>query len=283
MSILSLLYRTVGVWGAGKGSDLTAAEVDQNFYDLEQAVETLAANPAQPVEIEDVTVTDGDQMTFQMSDASELGPVTLPSSKPTWRGDWLPDTAYVTGDLFRAEDPLTGTTGIYYVNRSFTSDLAFDPTLGTGIGGVLPYASFILPSHDKVRIGWFWPGVPGAGLPFDRIISDDNMCMFAYLATDAFHLPIDFVGSIAKLRGPSGGGLTFGIAKNNVQFGLLTFTTGDPDGVFTFIDSDPVAMDFAVGDYVELWAPFEGDDATAYGLSVTLAGRLGVAEVDSSS
>jgi len=283
MSILSLLYRTAGAWGAGKGSNLTPAEVDQNFYDLEQAVETLAANPTLPAEIESAEVTDGDQLSFFLSNGDFTAPVTLPSGKPVWREDWLPETEYTTGDLFRAQDPVSGVTGLYYTNRSFESGLAFDPDLGIGIGGTLPYASFLMASHDKVRIGWYWPGVPGAGLPFDRLVSDETMCMFAFLATDTFYLPVDFSGSIAKLRGPSGGDLTFGIAKNNVQFGLLSFTAGEADGVFSFTDSPEAAINFAVGDYLELWAPFEGEDATAYGLSVTIAGRVGTAEVDSSS
>jgi hypothetical protein len=283
MSILSLLYRTAGAWGAGKGSNLTPAEVDQNFYDLEQAVETLAANPVLPAEIESAEVTDGDQLKFFLSNGDFTDPVTLPSGKPVWREDWLPETEYVTGDLFRAQDPVTGVTGIYFVNRSFESGLAFDPDLGIGIGGTLPYASFVVAAHDKVRIGWFWPGKPGEGLPEDLLVSDDTPCMFAFLATDTFYIPVDFAGSIAKLRGPSGGDMTFGIGKNNVPFGALNFTAGEADGVFSFTDSPEVDINFAVGDYLELYAPFTGVDATAYGLSVTIAGRLGTAEVDSSS
>lgn len=31
---MTITYRTAGAWGAGKGSNLTAAEADQNFYGL---------------------------------------------------------------------------------------------------------------------------------------------------------------------------------------------------------------------------------------------------------
>ena len=288
MSILSLLYRTVGPWGAGKGSDLDADEIDQNFYDLEQAVEALAANPAQPAEIEDVTVTNGDQLTFTLSDATVLGPVTLPSSKPTWRGDWLASTAYVHGDLFEAVDPADQVTKLYYVNRNFTSGLAFDPDLGIGIGGTLPYASFVMVVQNRVRVGWYWPGKPGEGIDTGFLTSDDSPLMFSFLTTDAFYIDGAFTGSIAKLRSVPDAAMRFAVSKNNVTIGFLDFPETDADGVFSpFLasssDEPAEAYQFNVGDSLELSTPFDGVDLTAYGLAVTIVGKLGQFDFGSSS
>jgi hypothetical protein len=38
---MAIIYRTSGSWGAGKGSNLTAAEVDGNFSDSDTRVVTL--------------------------------------------------------------------------------------------------------------------------------------------------------------------------------------------------------------------------------------------------
>ena len=44
-------------WGAGKGSNLTPVEVDENFWDLDQRTTALEASPPAPVGIAQVTVT----------------------------------------------------------------------------------------------------------------------------------------------------------------------------------------------------------------------------------
>lgn len=43
---MTVTYRTAGAWGSGKGANLTAAEVDGNFYDHEQRIEDLEAGTA---------------------------------------------------------------------------------------------------------------------------------------------------------------------------------------------------------------------------------------------
>jgi hypothetical protein len=275
MSILSLIYRTAGAWGAGKGANLTPAEVDQNFYDLEVAVETLAANPTLPAEIEDVEVTDGNQLTFMLSSGATLGPVTLPSSKPTWREDWLPETAYIAGDLFHAVDPLTLIKGLYYTNRNFTSGIAFDPNLGIGVGGVLPYVSFVLTVPDKVRVAWFWPTKPGEGLPILES-SGDFAPMFSFLTVDYFVLPASLTGSVANLRTAPDAEVTFVIRQNGTEIGDLTFAAGSFTPVFTFASS----IGFVPGDVLTMDGP-ASVDALAECLSVTVVGTLG--ELDSSS
>lgn len=282
MSILSLLYRTAGAWGAGKGSKLTSAEVDQNFYDLEQAVEEIAANPTAAVVIEDATVTDSDQLSFLLSNGDTVGPVTLPSSKPNWREDWLPETEYFKGDMFRATDPVTLVPGIYYTNRDFESGIGFDPLLGVGIGGTLPYASFMMAYNNKVRVGWFWPGKPGEGIPTDVLASADTAIMFSFLTVDDFYIVDGFPGSISKLRGPSFAPMEFIVQKDNVPIGTLSFTDGDADGVFAFtVSADHVQ--FIVGESLELAIPTGGVDDTAYGLAVNIVGTLGTFEPESSS
>jgi hypothetical protein len=73
---MTLTYRTAGAWGAGKGANLTAAEVDGNTYHFAQALAGIVSG-TDGVGVVGITFN-GTQITFEMSDASELGPYTLP-------------------------------------------------------------------------------------------------------------------------------------------------------------------------------------------------------------
>lgn len=73
---MTLRYRTTGTWGAGLGVNLTAAQVDENFYTLKQEIDTVAASGVEGVGVTNATLV-GTQLTFYLSDASTLGPFTL--------------------------------------------------------------------------------------------------------------------------------------------------------------------------------------------------------------
>lgn len=60
-----------------KGSNLTAAEVDGNFTDLDDRVTEIEDNPPTAVGISNITVA-GTQMTIYLADSTVLGPYTLP-------------------------------------------------------------------------------------------------------------------------------------------------------------------------------------------------------------
>ncbi|NEI52725.1 hypothetical protein GR217_34465 [Rhizobium leguminosarum] len=81
---MTTIYRTSGAWGAGKGSNLTAAEVDENFYGHEQRIGDLETSPTEPNQIANIIQT-GDTITIVMEDATTFGPFTLPRSlqRPT--------------------------------------------------------------------------------------------------------------------------------------------------------------------------------------------------------
>lgn len=66
-----ITYRTSGAWGAGKGSNLTAAEVDGNFYDLEERVEAIETYGASVETITNVTAS-GSVVTFYTSTGNQF-------------------------------------------------------------------------------------------------------------------------------------------------------------------------------------------------------------------
>lgn len=122
---MTVTYRNAGPWGSGKGSNLTPAEVDGNFWDVVQAIANFTAPDA--VSIADIVVT-GNAFTVVLTDDTELGPFTLPIAGITARGDWANSTAYARNDIVRDAD-----TGNLYMtlqpHTSAASPATFDPDL----------------------------------------------------------------------------------------------------------------------------------------------------------
>lgn len=116
------IYRTNDPlkWGPGKGANLTATEVDTNFWELGVRITKVETNPAQPKQITQIQVI-GTQMTIFLSDGTVFGPYTLPSAMIRYRGDWAASIAYAELDLV-----LVPNDGVYLVTRAHTSATLFD-------------------------------------------------------------------------------------------------------------------------------------------------------------
>lgn len=90
---MTLTYRTSGAWGSGKGSNLTAAEIDGNTYDLDQRVAALETDPPEPNQISNITQS-GNTITIHLEDGTTFGPFLLPRpvQRPTQALDVTADT-----------------------------------------------------------------------------------------------------------------------------------------------------------------------------------------------
>lgn len=117
---MTITYRTAGAWGAGKGANLTAAEVDENFHDLDTRLTAVEENPVLPAEISSIT-SSGSALTITMSDGTIHGPLPIAAASFNYRGGWLPATAYQNNDIV-----LWGFE-VYFVAVSHKSAADFDP------------------------------------------------------------------------------------------------------------------------------------------------------------
>lgn len=132
---MAIIYRTsASAWGAGKGSNLTATEVDNNFYELDDRITTLEVTPPTPAEIDTITLN-GSQLTITLSDATVFGPYTLPKARFNWRGEWAATTVYYENDVVSVAGD-----GIYLVEEDHTSAASFDPAADLASGGGSTYA-----------------------------------------------------------------------------------------------------------------------------------------------
>ena len=256
-SFLGLLFRTIDArWGAGKGSRLTAVEVDENFWAVDQAIKALNDNPTLPLEIQSVDVT-GNQMTFTLSDGvTTLGPYTLPTASFNVTGPFQGNHDYARFDLLTAND------GMYLVLQPHTSLAAFDPDDTSG-GTANYYLLFPFPTNYD--IGFFFPGKPGYGIA-------DGGAMFGFRASSRtpFYLPAGLDGSSAGLLTAPTLDLSFSIYQGAADIGALTFAPGNTVGVFDF----PAAVQFTEASALRVLRASELDD-TALDLSVSFAAIKG--------
>lgn len=119
---MPITYRTTdgAKWGTGKGSNLTATEVDENFWDVAERVRELEDNPPVAVGIDSVSV-DGNAFSVTLTDSTVLGPFALPQISWDWKGEWTAATPYLAYDTVEQ----SGT--VYLVQIGHTSEAPFDP------------------------------------------------------------------------------------------------------------------------------------------------------------
>jgi hypothetical protein len=125
---MPIIYRTSGPWGAGKGANLVAAEVDGNFYDVDARVTAVQDNlPAAANGIAYFSVS-GNLFYVYMTDGTIQGPFALPQAAWTFRGDWAPAVIY------NADDVVTANGSVYLVLLNHISASHFDPNANDGAG-----------------------------------------------------------------------------------------------------------------------------------------------------
>lgn len=275
-----LVYRTddLARWGAGQGSNLTADQVDRNFFAVFSAISALEDHQESVAQIVSMHAT-ADQLYITLSDASVIGPVTIPTSQWNFRQDgWLPDTNYDKFDVFN----YNGST--YLVLVAHVSDSTFSPYATDGLshdlyGLLLENAQNMLPDDgtvgqrltkaagspfdtawvsDKVRMAWFISGLPDLGERFGQ-----------YNVVDNCTLPAGLTGSVGHARTPASTAQSFTINLNGSPIGSLDFSVSPEEVTATF----PSDIELVPGDVIDLVAP-NPQDATLADISITLVALL---------
>src|SRR6516162_9575843 len=119
---MTIVYVTNGAWGTGTGAPIAAAEVDGNFYDVDQRIVTLNSALAEGKRIDTVTYTSS-SMTFHFTDGTSQV-IQLPVATLAYVGAWTNSTPYSRNQMFSAEN------GFYQVLEDHTTPpppAPFDP------------------------------------------------------------------------------------------------------------------------------------------------------------
>ena len=84
---MTIFYVTTGAWGAGTGTPNTAAQVDGNFYDVDQRIVSINAELADGKMIESVSYTQN-SFTLHFTDGTTQV-IPLPIATMQYVGEWL--------------------------------------------------------------------------------------------------------------------------------------------------------------------------------------------------
>lgn len=136
----------------GKGSRLTAGEVDTNFYNLLVAIIALQNDGAFGVSVS----FNGASLTFNWTDGTQSGPYRLPTAVFNPAGEWTNSTTYHRNDVISVN-----ADGYYLVLEDHTTDPApatfnANATEGTGADPVYQQISAFPDMVGLLRYKGFW-------------------------------------------------------------------------------------------------------------------------------
>lgn len=260
---MPIIFVTTGPWGTGTGAPNSAAQVDGNFYDVDQRIVGLDAELAVGKRIDTVTYS-SNSMTFHFTDGSSQI-IPLPVMTMQYVGPWMNSAPYGPGNLITAEN------GFYQVLQSHTTPAApapFDPSATDGSTDNNPLYQLWMPLNDvNYDAAIFVPGSLQRG-------SDE--LLFQGIANRTMKLGSGDEGAYAYLDvGNEGTGATdiiLSIERNGAEIGTITFDAGgdiDTAGGQAGDFNVPAVTNFAEGDRYALRVT-QSDNAEPTGLSVTL-------------
>lgn len=252
---MTIVYVTSGAWGSGTGTPNSAAQVDGNFYNLDQRVVTLNADLAEGKRIDTVTYT-SNSMTFHFTDGTSQV-IPLPIAQLTFVGEWLNSTSYIRGNMVSVRG-----LGMFQVLQDHTTPAApasFNPNATDGSGNPL-YQLWMPLSDVNYDAAIFMPG---------SIQRTAGELIWQGVANRSMQLKSGNANAYAWLEiGIASGGsnIVLSIQKNGTEIGTITFTVaGGHNGSF----SVPATTDFVAGDRYALRVTSSAN-AGPSDLSVTL-------------
>jgi hypothetical protein len=260
---MTIVYVTTGAWGSGTGTPNSAAQVDGNFYDLDQRIVDLVSDVAGGNSIDSISYTDN-SMTFHFSNGSSQT-VPLPIATLNYVGTWTNATPYTRGHM------ITAANGFYQILQDHTTPpwpAAFDPNATDGSTAQNPLYSLWMPINDvNYDAAIFAPG---------SIQRNPGELIFLGIAARPMFLPVGNANCYAYLDiGNDSTGATdiiLSIEHNRVEVGTITFAAnGDIDTAGGQVGEFDIAAgaNLAAGDQYALRVT-QSNNAEPSGLSVTL-------------
>ena len=279
--VASLTYRSADLtkWGAGLGSNLSAAQIDTNFWTLFAALQSVEDTQHTVADIDYFTVV-ADSLYITMTDHRVLGPLKIPTSQWNYRGTWVAATIYAANDI------VTNNGAIYLVITPHTSNSSFSAGAvdGTGHpyygllleqpGNVMPVGGTVnqrltkasstdyatVWASERIRLALYVEGQPTS-----------NEVLLTYVVVDNMQLPAGLTGSVFASDVHPLVDAQFYISKNGADIGSFTLQAGaiTPYAAISF----PYDVTFVPGDTITITAPYTVDAALA-NISTTLVATL---------
>src|SRR5580704_3949814 len=167
-----ITYRTVDLtrWGVGSGADLSATQIDLNFWTLAELIAALPTTAGRGIDYFEVN---GSLLLIHMTDHSILGPYVLPVAQWIFRGEWHPGAYYVPQNV------ITFDGSVYLVLWPHFAGGTFDPNANDGMG------------HQYYGLLLSYPGqvIPGGGTLYEALLKRSNASLDMYWGFPPWAVP----------------------------------------------------------------------------------------------
>jgi hypothetical protein len=267
-------------WGTGNGMDLTAFQIDINFWVLYTAI--LAIQEHQETNGAGISefIVSGDTFSVQLTNHVVLGPFNLPVAAFNFRGPWQANQTYNINDVFTQGGavylviwpvPNAGSTFFLYSNDGnghnyYTTLLAAPPSelpQDGNPGGVLQMA--LLDSPGSV----VWTNLT-RNIAFYLETEPNPLEIVArYVVPETMTFPEGLTGSVGNAGTAPTTEQAYEIYWGNANVGSINFSPSPDHVTFTF----PHAITFEPGDTLSIVAPSVPDPHMTF-IAVTLVGTL---------
>lgn len=228
-------WRLTNTCGTGKGSNLTPAEVDGNFWDVEQGIAAIVqitppdittisqddyalriTVSTRPWDTETATGTETEDFSYT------YGPFYPPTVKFRFTGWYRANFGYQAFDILQRYDG-TVHSGMYLVTQDYTSDAAFDPYAEATEGPI--YHKIYGESHifDIAAYLPFEMGAPGA-----ETETAARELLYQIVAPRAFTIEetTEIAAGYVYIRGAPTEDLICSVQKNGVEIGNFAVPAG---------------------------------------------------------
>jgi hypothetical protein len=265
----SLTYRTSDAtrWGGGLGSDLSATQVDLNFWTLFTAVQGLQ-NTSIGVGIDYINQPAAGNLFFiHLTDHRVLGPFVIPTTQWTPRGAWAPLTVYAAYDVVSINGSL------YLITIPHTSGATFSAFATDGSGHLLYNLLLQQPANELPTGGTLGQRlIKASGSDFVTAWQSDfirlaifvagfpnpSETLLQYTVVDDMFLPAGLTGSVFFQNTPTSSTVTYSIFKNGSAVGVVNFNGPSPETITVTFSAQ---VNFVPGDVITLTAPAVPDAA----------------------
>lgn len=266
--VASLTYRTTDAtrWGGGIGTDLSAVQIDLNFWTLFSSLQALEDHQEVNAGIDFINQPAGGNLFYiHLTNHQVLGPFVIPTSQWNPRGNWAPLTAYAPYDV------VSENGSVYLITIGHTSAATFSAFATDGDGHLLYNLILEQPTNqlptdgtpgqrlakapgspfdtewisDRVRMSVFVPGVASSG-----------QLLLQYCVTDLMTLPAGLAGSVFFSAIHPAANATYVVNLNGAAVATITFTGPSPVDLVVSCPSD---VDCVPGDIITLTAPAPAD------------------------
>ena len=265
-------------WGTGQNSDLSATQIDINFWTLHEAILGVQTDITSGGAGIDYFSVVGRNLFVTLTDHTVLGPYVLPVAQWNFRGPWEPITIYDVMDV------VTENGATYLVIFAHTSQATFNAGANDGSGHDF-YGLLLAQPQDELPAGGTVGQVlaKATGSPYNTewTTLTRNLALYIegkptaselllqYVCPEEMTLPLTLVGSIAIQGTETTAAVSYGLYKNGVAIGSVNFLPSPADATFTL--TEPVQ--FNPGDVLTIVGPAT-PDANQANISITLVALL---------